>query len=68
MLEFLFIKAAGLKVCTSIKNRLQRRCFPVKFANFLRTPSLQNSFGGYFCGLNGIFKGLQNKSRCDCQQ
>ena len=38
MLEFLFNKVAGLKVCNFIKNRLQHRCFPMKFANFLRTP------------------------------
>ena len=28
MLEFLFNKAAGLKVCNSIKKRLQYRFFP----------------------------------------
>ena len=38
MLEFLFNKVAGPKACNFIKNRLQQRCFPMKFANFLRTP------------------------------
>ena len=37
-LEFLFNKVAGLKACDFIKERLQRRCFLVKFANFLRKP------------------------------
>ena len=38
MLESLFNKDAGLKVCKCIKKRLQHRYFPVPFANFLRTP------------------------------
>ena len=37
MLESLFNKDASLQVCTFIKNRLQRRCFPVNIAKFLRT-------------------------------
>ena len=48
-------KAARLKFCSSIKNILQYSHFPVKFANFLRTPFLQNSFSGYFWGLTRIF-------------
>ena len=31
-----------------LKKRLQHRCFPVKFARFLRTTFLQNSSGGCF--------------------
>ena len=31
-----------MKACNFIKKRLQRRCFPVKFAKFLRTPILKN--------------------------
>ena len=31
-----FNKVAGLKVCTFIKNRFQRRCFPMNIAKFLR--------------------------------
>ena len=41
-----FNKVAGL---TLLKRRLQHRCFPVNFAIFLRTPFLQNTFGGCFC-------------------
>ena len=37
MLESLFDKVAGLKVCNFIKKRLQHRCFPVNIAKFLRT-------------------------------
>ena len=32
------IKLQVLKTCNFIKKRLQHRCFPVKFAKFLRTP------------------------------
>ena len=41
LLESLFEKVASLKACNFIKKRLQHRCqvFPVKFTNFLRTPS-----------------------------
>ena len=42
MLESLFNKAAGLHTCKFIKKRLQRWCFPVKFAKFLRTSILKN--------------------------
>ena len=38
VLESLFNKVAGLKACSFIKTRLQHKCFPVKFAKFLRTP------------------------------
>ena len=33
---------------TLLKKRLWRRCFPVNFAKFLRTPILQNTSGGCF--------------------
>ena len=42
MLESLLNKVSGLQICSFIKKRLQGRCFPVKFANFLRTPILKN--------------------------
>ena len=42
VLESPFNKVAGLQSCNFIKNRLQHRCFPVKFAKFLRTPILKN--------------------------
>ena len=38
VLESLFNKIADLKTCSFAKKRLQHRCFPVKFAKFLRTP------------------------------
>ena len=37
VLESLFNKIAGLKICNFIKKRLQRKYFPVKFTNFLTT-------------------------------
>ena len=37
-----FNKVAGLKACNFMKKRLQHRCFPVKFAKFLRTHILSN--------------------------
>ena len=33
-----FNKVAGLRPATLLKKRLWHRCFPVKFAKFLRTP------------------------------
>ena len=42
MLESLFKKVPGLKAYNFIKKRLQHRCFPVKFAKFLRTAILKN--------------------------
>ena len=52
-LESLFNKVAGigLQHRPFPKKGLQHKCFPVKFANFLRTTFLQNSFSGYFCRL-----------------
>ena len=41
--QSLFInKLAGLRPATLLK---KRKCFPVNFAKFLRTPFLQNTFG-----------------------
>ena len=37
-MESLSNKVVSLKAWNSIKNRLQQRCFPVKFKKFLRTP------------------------------
>ena len=42
VLESLFNKVEGLKVCKFIKKRLQHRCFPVNIANFLKTSILEN--------------------------
>ena len=46
MLEYLFNKVAGLKICNFFKNR--RQVFPVDIAKFLRIVSLYNIFGGCF--------------------
>ena len=40
-----FIKVAGIRTATLLKKRLWHRCFPVKFAKFLRAPFLQNASG-----------------------
>ena len=42
-LESNFSNIAGL-TCNFMKKRLKHRCFPVKFANFLSTLFLQNTF------------------------
>ena len=38
VLESRFNKVADLKVCNIIEKRLRHRCFPAKFAKFLRRP------------------------------
>ena len=40
MLDSNFSKDSGPIYSNFIKKRLQHRCFPVKFAKFLRTPFL----------------------------
>ena len=40
-----FNKVAGLRPATLLKKSLLHRCFPVNFANFLRTTFLQNTSG-----------------------
>ena len=40
-----FNKVADLRPATLLKKRLWHRCFPMSFANFLRTPFLQNTSG-----------------------
>ena len=42
VLECLFNNVAGLRACKFVKKIFQHRCFPVKFATFLRTPTLTN--------------------------
>ena len=39
-----FNKVAGLRPATLLKKSLWHRCFLVKFAKFLKTPFLQNTF------------------------
>ena len=42
------VGVAGLQTCKFIEKRLQRRCFPVLIANFLRTSILKNICNGCF--------------------
>ena len=44
VLESISNKAAGLKVCNSIKKRLQHSCLPMKLAKFLKTPFFTEEF------------------------
>ena len=48
VLESLFNKVAELKACKFIKKKLQRRCFPVNIAKFLRAPILKNTWEWLF--------------------
>ena len=49
-----FNKVAGLRPTTLLTKRLSHRCFPVKFAKFLRTAFLQNSSENCFSKFNII--------------
>ena len=40
-----FNKVADLRPATLLKKRLWHRCFPEKFAKFLRTPFIRNTTG-----------------------
>ena len=40
-----FNKVPGLRPVTLLKKRLWHWCFPVKFAKFIGTPFLLNTFG-----------------------
>ena len=64
----LFNKAASLKVCNSIKKRLQHSCFPVKLSKFLRMSFLRKSFSGSLRDLTHVFKEVWIKSWCNSQQ
>ena len=44
-LRSFFNKVAGLRRASLLKKRLWYRCFPVNFAKFIRTPSLQSTSG-----------------------
>ena len=43
--SLVFNKGIGLRPATLLKKRLLHMCFPVNFANFSKTPFLQNTFG-----------------------
>ena len=40
-----FNEVAGLRLAILLKKSIWRKCFPVNFAKFLRTPFLQNTSG-----------------------
>ena len=40
-----FNRVAGLRPPTLLKKKFWHRCFPVNFANLLRTPFLKNTYG-----------------------
>ena len=42
--EAFFNKVAGLDPASFLKRQLQHKCFPVKFAKLLRTPTLKNIY------------------------
>ena len=46
---------------TLLKKRLQHRCFPVNFANFLRTPFSQNTSGRLLLVFGGMLERQQGK-------
>ena len=56
VLESISNKAAGLKVCNSIKKRLQHSCLPVKLAKFLKTPFFTEEFQWLFLTFNSCFQ------------
>ena len=62
VLESLLNKVERLEPCKFIEERFQHMCFPVKRANFLKTPFLQNISDGWFyflsCCYWSIKKGL----------
>ena len=61
-MESIFNKAAGLKVCSSIKMRLQRSCLSVKLAIFLKTPFFKEEFWWLHLTFNSFFqKSLEQK-------
>ena len=55
----LFNKVASLKVCNSVKKRLQRSCFPVKLSKFLRMSFLRKSFSGSLSVLTHVLEELK---------
>ena len=55
MLESIFNKAAGLKVCNSIKKKLQYSCLAVKLAAFLKTLFFAEEFPWLLLTFNSFF-------------
>ena len=63
MLEAIFNKAAGLKVCKSIIKRLQHSCLPVKLAEFLKTPFFTEEFQWLLLTFNSCFHNSSGQKR-----
>ena len=55
VLESHFNKVTGLYPATSLKKRLQHRCFLMNFARYLRHPFYRTPPGDYFCSTEKIF-------------
>ena len=70
-LESLLNKVPGLKACNFIEKKLQHRCFPMKFAKFLRTTILKNICERLLFLLHAnlykfLLKNLLTKTTCKC--
>ena len=64
--ESLLNKYAGLKVCNFIKERLQYRCFPMKFTTFLRIPFFTEHIRWLLLQIlrNSLFIAFENNEWC----
>ena len=53
----IFLWSCKSSTCKFFKNRLQHKCFPVKFARLLRTPILKRSASNNFwrCSIKKLF-------------
>ena len=61
-----FSNVAGVKACTFVKKKLQHKCFPVKFAKFLRMPPVaayEFCAGGYV-RIVGVSKYIFINNQC----
>ena len=58
MLDPIFNKFADLRDCNFIEKRLPHKCFPVKFAKFLRTSILKNICGRVLLKISTLQKKL----------
>ena len=68
VLELLFNENADTKACNYFKNRLQHRCFSVKFAASFRASFLQKIYSGCLSTylLNSLFIAYENDKWCHC--
>ena len=54
VLECVFNKAVGLHPINLLKRRLQRKCFPVNFAKFIKTNFLQSNSKKFFASVQSV--------------